>query len=100
MRYTRTAYSSVLAMVLALGAAPALAADDSSGQQGAVRADLSGHTSAAFPGDERWLWEDRPACPPGERAVWVDRAGSPPKLYFDPRTGRITFEPGEPEFHG
>ena len=81
MRYTKTVCSSALMLALALGAAPAMAADDGTGQP-------------------RWLWEDRPACPQGERAVWVDRAGSPPKLYFDPRTGRITFEPGEPEFHG
>jgi hypothetical protein len=80
MRFTRTACLSVLTLALGLGASPALAADDGTGQ--------------------RWLWEDRPACAPGERAVWVDRAGTPPRLYFDPRTGRITLDPGEPEFHG
>ena len=100
MRYTRTAFSlgrrwCSWRSALLRHWRPATARGT-----GAASADLSRPTSAALPGDGRWLWEDRPACPRGERAVWVDRAGSLPKLYVDPRTGRITFEPGEPEFHG
>ena len=101
MRYTRTACASVLAMALAVGAAPALAADDGAAQrQGAASAKLSRVTSAAPQGDPRFLWEDRLTCPQGQRAVWVDRAWIPPKLYIDPHTGEITFEPAKQAFHG
>ena len=79
MRFTRTLCSSVLTLGFALSAAPALAADV---------------------GTERWLWEDRPACPLGETAVWVDREATIGKFYRDPFTGRITWEPGEPAYHG
>lgn len=89
MRFTRTVFSSVLTLALAVSAAPALAAGDGTRD-----------ISAALKDGPRLLWEDRPACSPGERAIWVDRAGSPPELYIDPYTGRITWYPGEPEFHG
>jgi hypothetical protein len=89
MRFTRTAFFSVLTLALAASAAPALAADDGTRD-----------ISAALQGGPRWLWEDRPECPPGERAAWVDRDATPGKLYVDPLTGRITWEPGEPAFHG
>jgi hypothetical protein len=78
MRFTRTACLSALTVAAALSTvAPALAA----------------------PGDGPVRLE-RPSCPPGERAVWVDRLATPPQLFIDPRTGRITWIPGEPEFHG
>jgi hypothetical protein len=84
MRYAKALCASVFTVAAAVGA------------ESAPAADVTGTPS----GSPQWLWDDRPACSRGERAVWVDRAGSPPRLYVDPRTGRITFEPGTPEFHG
>jgi hypothetical protein len=87
MRFTRTVFSSVLTLALALSAAPALAADD-------VTRDIS----AALQDGPRLLWEDRPACSPGETAVWVDRAASPGEFYVGP-TGEKTYYPGDSELH-
>ena len=87
MRFTNVVLSAALTLALGVGTAPALAAD------GPTR-DLSllqNHT--------RHPLGDQPACPTGQRAAWVDRAATPPRLYV--RVGeRITWSPGEPEFHG
>ena len=87
MRFTKVVLSAALTLALAVGAAPALAAD------GPTR-DLSLLQQGA-----RHPVADQPACPTGQRAAGVDRAGTLPQLHID-QWGRITFTPGEPEFHG
>lgn len=82
MRFTRKIAFSVVTAAMALGAAPALAAAD-----------------APPPNDYHQLVYNQP-CPPGQYLEWVDRLGTPPKLLIDPRTGRMHWVGGEPEFHG
>jgi hypothetical protein len=87
MRFKKVVLSAALALALAVGTAPAFAAD------GPTR-DLS-----LLQNGGRHPLGDAPACPSDQRAAWVDRAATLPQLYID-QWGRITFVPGQPEFHG
>jgi hypothetical protein len=78
MRFTKTLCLAATTVGLAFSAGPALAAD----------------------GGPEYVWEPGPDCGPGSKAVWVDRPATPPFFEIDPRTGRITFNKGEPPFVG
>ena len=87
MRFKSAVLSSAVALALAAGAAPALAADGAT------------HDFSTVKDGVRLLLPPLP-CPAGEKAVWVDRAGSLPRLFIDPFTGQLTWTPAVVEFHG